>query len=107
MALPLRMTPQRNGEEHSEILLRLVEESLADTARRWSKVSERKTEENALFFGEEEGGSMKWKLWRFSGGLNTGFSITSVKFRVLQEPNEDRNIREIRILRRFWFSMAE
>ena len=40
------------------------------------------------------------------GGANTVFSITSVRLRVLHDPNEDRNMREIRSLRRLWFSMA-
>lgn len=80
--------PKTKGDDHSEIL-RLGRESLNDRMQ-------------VLLMVLGEGGSTSMGL----GGANTAFSITSVRLRVLHDPNEDRNMREIRSLRRFWFSMA-
>lgn len=53
-------------------------------------------------FGDK--GSSIWKLWWFCG-TKTAFSTASEMFRDRHEPNEARNIREIRSLNRF--SMRE
>jgi hypothetical protein len=45
-------------------------------------------------------GSIMWKFCWFSG-RNTAFSTTSERFRDRHEPNEARNMREIRSLNRF------
>lgn len=48
-----------------------------------------------------EMGSMSLKDgWLWLCGVKTAFSMTSLKFRVRHEPNEDRNMREIRVLSR-------
>ena len=112
--LPLRLFLETTkGDDNSETLLRLGSESLNDMMQWSSMVSDVWDPLGLQMAGRGrglggEGGSMRWWKPRWlGGGANTAFSITSAMFRVRHDPNEDRNMREIRIFSRFSMAHTE